>query len=142
MKEDTERLCLSCQKPLLGRKDKKFCDYHCRNDYHNELKKMSEVYLNKVNLILRHNRDVLVKFCPEGKVLVFETELRRLGFVPEYFTGYYTSKSGGNVYRLCYECGFRENPKNLGQLILVRFNFTDPVAVTHQYNSQFSILNS
>ncbi|QNL22259.1 hypothetical protein HZR84_10010 [Hyphobacterium sp. CCMP332] len=100
---------------------------------------MSEVYLNKVNLILRHNRDVLVKFCPEGKILVFETELRRLGFVPEYFTGYYTSKSGGNVYRLCYEFGFRENPKYSGQLIVVRFNFSDPLNVNHVSDTQFVI---
>ncbi len=141
MNELKERLCLSCEKPVKGRKDKKFCDYHCKNDFHNDLKKISEIYLNKVNLILRHNRDVLSRFCPDGRTLASETEMRRLGFVPEFFTGYYTSKSGGNVYRLCYEFGFRGNPKYPGQFILVRFNFNDPLALIHQNDTKFLIPN-
>ena len=139
MNENQERFCFQCDKPIQGRKDKKFCDYHCRTEYHNDLRKISEVYMNKVNLILRHNRAVLLRFCPEGKSLAFEIELRRLGFAPEIFTNFYTSKSGGNVYRLCYEFGYRLNPKYKGQYIIVRFNFNDPNFVLQ--STQADIMN-
>ncbi|MEQ8360034.1 MAG: hypothetical protein RH860_11150 [Cytophagales bacterium] len=137
MEKLEERECKQCGKKIIGRKDKRFCDYNCRNDYHNELKKNSEVYMNKVNLILRHNRNLLLRFCPEGRALVFEAELLRLGFVPGFFTGLYTSKSGGNEYKLCFEFGFRNNPKYSGQLILVKFDFKDPGFVKHHKDYQY-----
>lgn len=121
-----ERLCLLCEKPIYGRKDKKFCDHFCRTEYHNDLRKVSKVYMNKVNLILAHNRSTLLRFCPDGRSQAFETDLRRLGFIPEIFTNYYTSKSGGNVFKMCYELGFRHHPGLQEKLIIVRFNFSDP----------------
>lgn len=140
MKVFQERFCLQCDKPIHGRKDKKFCDHHCRTEFHNDLRKVSEVYMNKVNIILRHNRAVLLRFCPEGRSLAIETEMLRLGFRPEFFTNHYTSKSAGNKYKMCFEFGFRNNPKYSGQLILVRFDFKDPQAVIHQNDMTF--LNS
>ena len=122
MDSDQERRCLECEKKLFGRKDKKFCDYHCRNDFHNRLKREGESYMNRVLLILRHNRSILQRHCPEGKTNVKYSDLLREGFSPDYFTGLYTSKSGGNTFKMCFEFGYRAILKEDIQFVIVKFN--------------------
>jgi predicted nucleic acid-binding Zn ribbon protein len=51
---EPERLCLTCNKPLKGRTDKKFCDDYCRNNYNNQLKS------NTINLVRNINNAVTI----------------------------------------------------------------------------------
>ena len=55
----SDKLCLECEKSLIGRIDKKFCNDMCRNSYNNNLNKAANEYVRKVNVILRKNRRIL-----------------------------------------------------------------------------------
>jgi len=62
-----QRLCLHCEKELIGRADKKFCDRQCRNDYNNTQNSASNNYIRKVNRIIKNNRNVLESLCPKDR---------------------------------------------------------------------------
>ncbi len=64
------RYCLSCQKELKGRSDKKFCDAQCRSIFHNKNRPPHELTIHKINSSLRKNRMLLAHFCPSGKSTV------------------------------------------------------------------------
>lgn len=111
------RLCLDCEKPLNGRKDKKFCDDACRNSYNNKLNSEDTVYVKKVNSILKKNRKILQELIPkEGKINVTEKKLRDAEFNLNYYTSEYQTKQGV-VYKYCYEFGFRKLEENFYMLV-------------------------
>jgi hypothetical protein len=51
--------CMNCGETLLGRRDKKFCDDHCRSLYHNVTNAAQYNLVRKTHTILRKNRRVL-----------------------------------------------------------------------------------
>ena len=55
----SDKLCLECETPLIGKVDKKFCNDKCRNSYNNLLNKDANEFVRKVNVILRKNRRIL-----------------------------------------------------------------------------------
>jgi transcriptional accessory protein Tex/SPT6 len=99
--------CLSCDKVLKGRSDKKFCDDYCRAAYNNELKSISNNQIRNVNNALSKNRRILEELLPEGKEMVKTTQEKLLqkGFLFKYVTHLYTTKEG-KVYYYCYEYGY------------------------------------
>lgn len=98
--------CLECQKPLLGRTDKKFCDDGCRNTFNNRRNSETNTMVRSVNSLLKKNRSILQQLLPEsGKMSVSEKTLKILGFNFDYFTSIYDTKKG-NTYRFCYEYGY------------------------------------
>ncbi|SEN08332.1 hypothetical protein SAMN05216436_11186 [bacterium A37T11] len=100
-----ERLCLDCEKPLIGRADKKFCDDACRSNYNNRLHAVDETTIKKVNQILKNNYKVLKKLNPSGKTKVLRKKMLHEGFSFEYFTNVYETGKGSQ-YRFCYEYGY------------------------------------
>ena len=48
-----QKLCLHCDKGIIGRADKKFCDNQCRNEYNNTQNSISNNYIRKVNRIIK-----------------------------------------------------------------------------------------
>ena len=101
------KACLSCEKPLKGRSDKKFCDDYCRNNYNNQLNADSNNYVRNINNALRKNRRILEELFPEGEGMVKTTKDKMLacGFQFKYITHSYTNKKG-NIYYFCYEYGY------------------------------------
>ncbi|MBT6746090.1 MAG: hypothetical protein HOB26_06010 [Flavobacteriales bacterium] len=100
-----ENLCLDCQKPLMGRFDKKFCNDVCRNNYNNQQNRDTNNLVRNVNGILRKNRRVLQKLVPEDKRKVKKLTLDVAGFNFEYFTNTYKTKTG-QTYFFCYDYGY------------------------------------
>ena len=101
-----QKHCLHCEKELLGRADKKFCDKQCRNDYNNTTNSLSNNYIRKVNRIIKKNRNILAELCPTDKsIKVTQKELAKQGFSFEYFTNTYTTKAE-KTYFFCYEYGY------------------------------------
>ena len=96
--------CIECGKPLVGRKDKKFCDTECRAAHHNKNKSPGELEIQHIQAILRHNRKILKTLCPQGKATVRRELLNHLRYDYRYFTGTYKSAVG--TYYLCYDYGF------------------------------------
>ena len=103
----SEKLCLECETPLIGRVDKKFCNDMCRNSYNNLLNKDANEYVRKVNVILRKNRRILsslMKGSDKGKAK--RTALLN-GFNFYYYTNIYQTKQGKKYY-FNYEVGYLE----------------------------------
>lgn len=98
------KFCLSCQKELLGRTDKKFCDAQCRSTYHNTNRPLHEITIQKTNSALRRNRSILSHFSPSGKTTVKKEVLLKSGYSFEIFTHLFSFKSG--TYYFCYDYGF------------------------------------
>lgn len=103
--QNTVNLCLSCQKEIHGRIDKKYCSSYCRNDFHNQQNRDSSAYIRRVNNILRKNRRILAKFNPKGKSKVKESVLLEEGYNFGFHTNVYNTKKGGKYY-FCYDQGF------------------------------------
>jgi hypothetical protein len=118
----SRKFCQFCEKEIFGRSDKRFCNYSCRNAFNNEKYRYEYVY--KIINQLKLNRKILLHLCPEGKVIHSRTKLLKMGFSFSCFTGIYKTKSSGALYYQCFEIGFRKNPKNLNQYIIVNFNFS------------------
>ncbi|MCK9616569.1 MAG: hypothetical protein M0R21_01900 [Lentimicrobiaceae bacterium] len=102
---NTDRKCLDCGEPLLGRIDKKFCNDLCRNNYNNRSKSESNNLIRRINEVLRKNRRILAELNPEEKTTVHKDKLLHRGFNFSYFTSIYTTKNG-HVYHFCYEYGY------------------------------------
>ncbi len=99
--------CLSCQKPLKGRSDKKFCDDYCRNNFNNTLKSGNSNLIRNINNALAKNRRILENTFPEGEELtkVHRDKLLQAGFQFKYITHTYTNKKG-NTYHFIYDYGY------------------------------------
>lgn len=101
------KTCLSCNKPLRGRSDKKFCDDYCRNNYNNLLKSETNNLVRNINNFLRKNRRILEDAFQGNEEMVKTTKekLVQAGFQFKYFTHTYTNKKGA-IYFYCYEYGY------------------------------------
>ena len=101
------KTCLSCEKPVKGRSDKKFCDDYCRAAYNNELKSASNNYIRNVNNALGKNRRILESLLPDGgqTAKTNQDKLLQLGFQFKYHTHQYSAKNG-NTYFYCYDYGY------------------------------------
>ena len=100
------KLCLNCNKEIIGRADKKFCDNQCRNEYNNSQNGQANNFIRKINRILKSNRRILADLTPQDKsIKVSEKELTKQGFSFDYFTNTYTTKAN-KTYFFCYEYGY------------------------------------
>lgn len=104
---DTPRFCLSCNKPLRGRTDKKFCDDYCRNSYHNHLKADTNNLVRKINNGLTKNRRILQSLMPDGDemVKVSKNKLLENGFQFKFHTHMHVNPKGSH-YVYCYDYGY------------------------------------
>jgi hypothetical protein len=113
------KLCLSCQRSIHGRSDKKFCNDYCRNTHHNNLNSDDNNYIRNINHSLRRNRRILENLLSPAKQImrISKELLLDKGFSFLYFTHYHKNKSG-NIYQFCYEYGYRVQDD--GQVVIVR----------------------
>ncbi|MCH7785106.1 MAG: hypothetical protein IIB06_06770 [Bacteroidetes bacterium] len=113
------RYCLSCNKELLGRTDKKFCDTQCRSTHHNKNRPFHEITIQKANSGLRRNRTLLAHFCPSGKSTVRKDVLVELDYRFELFTYLFPFKKG--TYYFCYDYGFLPiEEKGIKKMLIVQ----------------------
>ena len=96
--------CPSCDKVVVGRADKKFCDSHCRNDFNNQLNRVTTNYMRKVNQILRQNRRILLRLDENGIKKCTKDNMLYEGFQFNYFTHLQQGKDGTTQF-FCYERG-------------------------------------
>jgi predicted nucleic acid-binding Zn ribbon protein len=105
--ESPAKECLTCNKTVRGRTDKKFCDDYCRNTYNNQLKAEGNNMVRNINNALRKNRRILEELFEENEktLKVNREKLLQLGFQFKYFTHTYSNQKGG-TYFFCYEYGY------------------------------------
>lgn len=110
------KVCLSCNRGLHGRADKKFCNDYCRNTHNNHLNSPANNYVRNINHSLLRNRRILETLLPASLSITKCTKqlLHSKGFAFHYFTHTQTNKKG-NTYYFCYEYGYliREGEKVL-----------------------------
>ena len=101
------KFCLTCDKPVKGRTDKKFCDDYCRNNYNNQLKADSNNLVRNIRNALGKNRRILENLIPENEEMrkVSKEKLLREGFQFKYITHIYANKKG-TKYFFCYDYGY------------------------------------
>lgn len=101
------KVCLSCNKNLHGRIDKKFCNDYCRNTHNNRLNSDGNNYVRNINHSLRKNRRILECLLPGSQSISKATKqkLHSKGFTFTYFTHTYRNKKG-NMYYFCYDYGY------------------------------------
>lgn len=101
------KTCLTCNKVLKGRTDKKFCDDYCRNNYNNLAKAGTSNMVRNINNVLRKNRNILEVLLPEKEEMAKANrdKLLQQGFSFKYHTHTYTNKKG-DIYYFCYEYGY------------------------------------
>jgi len=102
-----EKACLTCEKLLRGRADKKFCDDYCRNTFYNHIKGPGNNMVRNINNVLGKNRRILESLLPEGDdtIKVNKEKLHELGFQFKYFTHTYRTRAG-KLYFYCYNYGY------------------------------------
>jgi hypothetical protein len=117
-----ERVCLNntCDKPVIGRVDRKFCSTYCKTDYHYQMRKNDgNVYFKKVvDDVIRTNRKILQEYNLAGKTTVRKTELLDKGFNPRFFTHFWKTTEN-ETYLFCYNQGFKETRDNGKQKYLL-----------------------
>ena len=96
------RKCCVCGYPLLGRTDKKYCSDDCRYKENNKLKQVYEQPIIETNKILRRNRNLLRKHCPEGEAYVKKESLENQGFNTQFFSSMYLT-ARRRIYFICYD---------------------------------------
>jgi len=102
------KICLSCNRGLHGRTDKKFCNDYCRNTHHNLLNSDGNNYIRNTNRILRKNRRILESLLQPAKQItkISKQALQNTGFSFQYFTNRYINKKG-TQFHFCYDYGYR-----------------------------------
>lgn len=109
---DTIKYCLTCNRELEGRPDKKFCDPYCKSAWHyKKTREGTAGFYTKVDRQLKTNRRILKSFNKAGKATVRAEILKQQGFDPKFFTHYWKNKNG-NVYLFVYEFGFLKRIEN------------------------------
>lgn len=105
--ESTPKFCLTCNKSIKGRTDKKFCDDYCRNAYNNQLKAEGNNRVRNINNALRKNRRILEELLKENEKMtkVNREKLLQEGFQFKYNTHTYSNQKGA-TYQFCYEYGY------------------------------------
>lgn len=113
----SERLCLECGEPILGRSDKKFCSDQCRNAYNNRMNSDVNNLMRNINNRLRKNRRILSALNPTGKTKVKKDQLLSKGFNFKFFTHTYTTQKG-TTYYFIYDQGYLQLDKDLFVLVV------------------------
>jgi len=81
VQEHPEHQCLQCGEAIYGRPDKKFCNDHCRAEWHNHRGHQSLKLLKLRHIhALEKNRAILLSFLERDIRSVSVEELALLGF--------------------------------------------------------------
>ncbi len=105
------KTCLECQRILIGRDDKKFCNDACRSTFNNKSYRLQNQTVRHTNLILKRNYRILQHLVACGRCNIGRQELLRQGFAPDYVTRVSRTATGRTVYFL-YDHTFSKADKS------------------------------
>lgn len=100
------KACISCNRTLHGRTDKKFCNDYCRNTHNNRLNSDGNNYMRNINHSLRRNRRILESLLSAREITkTLLSKMHNKGFTFQYFTHTRTNKKG-KLFCFCYDYGY------------------------------------
>lgn len=95
----SNRLCCVCDKKLIGRSDKVFCDISCKNKYHSDVRKNAKnTITNNIN-ILKKNYNIFCTLLGENcyQIEINKLKLKELKFDFSVITGIDKTNLGINT---------------------------------------------
>ena len=109
----TDRSCIICERKLIGRSDKVFCDIQCKNKYHAEIRKTKNRLAKDTFAILSSNWYILAGLMQEDKdkLLVNKMVLDKLGFRFNYVSE--VKNKGHNVTFHLFNMSYRPVKNNM-----------------------------
>ena len=112
--------CKICSKEIIGRGDKKFCSVKCKNYYHTNLRRVSNVAVAEINKILHRNRSILLEIMGKNSVQkkVERIVLDKKKFNFKYHTHFHQN-SRGKTYFYVYDFAWMEFSDN--DILITRF---------------------
>lgn len=98
-----ERRCLECGEPLAeyGRRDRKFCCPHCKDDWHNRNRRDLRSLRMKLETALSRNYVILDAMLDAGMTSARIEDLVQVGFKTDYVSSF--RKSGRKDVVWCYD---------------------------------------
>jgi len=101
--------CLTCERSLHGRVDKKFCDDYCRSIFNNKKYLTERDLVRRVNHLLLRNRRILETFLTghSSTITILRKNLSAKGFQFDFFTHTYHT-ADGKKYFCCYDHAYIE----------------------------------
>lgn len=104
-----KRKCKICSNLIVGRKDKIFCSIKCKNYYHVNLRKVTEIAVVEINNMLHRNRSILLELIGKRKtqIIVDRILLQKKKFQFKYHT-HQNINSKGKTYNYVYDFGWME----------------------------------
>ena len=96
------RICKLCQNELRGRRDKMFCSLNCKNEYHFQLRRVTNIATLHVDKILHRNRSILLEIMGKNfsQKKIYRLLLDRKKFNFGYTTGFHINKNGKTVHHV------------------------------------------
>ena len=104
------RYCKVCGKLLEGRRDKKYCNLVCKNQYAADMRALHRDEVRIEMKFLLRNRTILKELLDQEslkKKKIKRTALEQLGFRFENFTGTYTNKQN-KLYHYIFDYSWME----------------------------------
>jgi len=101
--------CKICKNKIVGRLDKIFCSIKCKNFYHTNLRKVTDLEVVEINKILHRNRSILLELLGKRKVQIKikRIVLEKKNFHFKYITHFHINKSG-KMYHHVYDFAWME----------------------------------
>jgi predicted nucleic acid-binding Zn ribbon protein len=111
--------CKICSKIIYGRTDKKFCSLKCKNYYHTNLRRVTELEVKQIDTILHRNRSILLEILGKTKKQVkidrIILDKKKSNF--KYHT-HTTINSVGKTYVYVYDFAYMSFSDN--EILIVR----------------------
>lgn len=91
-----ERQCCVCDKNISGRSDKVFCDIHCKNKYHSDVRKHTRSAAAVNTKLLHKNYKILCLLLGDNhdRFVIKRLELKKLFFNFEAISGIASTRLG------------------------------------------------
>ena len=101
--------CKVCNQKLSGRSDKKFCSVNCKNRYHIELRKATNIAVADIDKILHRNHSILYEILDDKKaqVKISRLILDKKKFNFKYHT-HFNATAKGRIYYYVYDLAWVE----------------------------------
>jgi hypothetical protein len=113
------RICKECGEKIdlkKGRVDRLFCDYECKNRYHNKQSYEEKIETARIKKILSKNRNILKKMAlRKDSDEISKDILLKAGFDFDFHTHFRNTKHGNYQYTFCFDYGYRKANEGYGK---------------------------
>ncbi len=103
------KTCKICNNEIVGRADKMFCSIRCKNYYHTNLRRVTQIAVHDIDNILHRNRSILLEILGKRKtqIKLKRIILEKKKFQFKYHTHTLVNKQG-KTFNYVYDFAWME----------------------------------